>query len=139
MAEKGEIMERKALGKGISALIPEKGNRVEEVSDRIADIEVSRVSPSPYQPRVFFKQEKLDELVESIKKKGIVQPLLVREAAEGKYELIAGERRLRAVKNSSVAENSRPERSSCNPGLAERAKMRSRGASMITMKTVWLV
>lgn len=90
-------MERKALGKGISALIPEKEKALEK-SERIVNVQVSGISTSRYQPREFFKKEKLDELVSSIKEKGIVQPVLVRETQDGRYELIAGERRLRAVK-----------------------------------------
>lgn len=90
-------MERKVLGKGISALIPEKETQLEK-SERIADVAISRISPSKYQPRAMFKKERLDELIASIKEKGVVQPVLVREGEEGNYELIAGERRLRAVK-----------------------------------------
>jgi len=90
-------MERKVLGKGILALIPEKEKTVDQ-SERVVNIEVSKISPSKYQPRALFKKERLDELVSSIKEKGVVQPLLIREDREGHYELIAGERRLRAVK-----------------------------------------
>ncbi|NQU73572.1 MAG: ParB/RepB/Spo0J family partition protein [Candidatus Omnitrophica bacterium] len=90
-------MERKVLGKGISALIPEKETQLEK-SERIADVAISRISPSKYQPRAMFKKERLDELIASIKEKGVVQPVLIREVEEGNYELIAGERRLRAVK-----------------------------------------
>lgn len=89
-------MERKVLGKGLSALIPEKDVPMEQ-SDRIVSIEVSRISPSKYQPREIFKKERLNELIASIREKGVVQPVLVREVPSG-YELIAGERRLRAIK-----------------------------------------
>lgn len=91
-------MERKALGKGIAALIPERDTSFLDKSESIIDIEVSRISPSKYQPREIFKKERLDELVSSIREKGVVQPVLVRENKDGGYELIAGERRLRAVK-----------------------------------------
>jgi len=90
-------MERKVLGKGISALIPEKETQLEK-SERIADVDVSLISPSKYHPRALFKKERLDELIASIKEKGVVQPVLIREVKGGRYELIAGERRLRAVK-----------------------------------------
>jgi len=91
-------MERKALGKGISALIPEKEMVSMDASESVVQIQVSKVLPSKYQPREFFKKEKLDELISSIKEKGVVQPVLVRGIPTGEYELIAGERRLRAVK-----------------------------------------
>jgi len=90
-------MDRKVLGKGISALIPEMDIQLEQ-GERVLNIEVSRVFASKYQPRVVFKKERLDELIASIREKGVVQPILVRETADGNYELIAGERRLRAVK-----------------------------------------
>ncbi|MFA4889926.1 MAG: ParB/RepB/Spo0J family partition protein [Candidatus Omnitrophota bacterium] len=91
-------MERKALGKGISALIPEREKAAPDSVESVINIDISRISPSRYQPREFFKKEKLQELISSIREKGVVQPVLVREKAEGGYELIAGERRFRAVK-----------------------------------------
>jgi ParB family chromosome partitioning protein len=91
-------MERKALGKGISALIPEREQTTFTDSERVVNIDVARISPSRYQPREFFKKEKLHELMSSIKEKGVVQPVLVREKSGSGYELIAGERRFRAVK-----------------------------------------
>ncbi|MEI8175451.1 MAG: ParB/RepB/Spo0J family partition protein [Candidatus Omnitrophota bacterium] len=90
-------MENRALGKGISALIPEV-EREEPTGERVANIEVARVFASKYQPREIFKKDRLDELVNSIREKGVVQPILVRETPENRFELIAGERRLRAVK-----------------------------------------
>lgn len=91
-------MERKALGKGISALIPEREITSQDVSESVVNIDISRISPSKYQPREMFRKEKLDELISSIKEKGVVQPVLVRQRQDGGYELIAGERRFRAVK-----------------------------------------
>jgi ParB family chromosome partitioning protein len=67
-------------------------------AESVINIDVAKISPSKYQPREFFKKDKLHELVSSIREKGVVQPVLVRERAEGGYELIAGERRLRAVR-----------------------------------------
>jgi len=90
-------MDRKVLGKGISALIPER-EMISDRSERVVNIDIAKVSASKYQPREFFKKERLEELVSSIREKGVVQPVLVRERAGGTYELIAGERRLRAVK-----------------------------------------
>jgi ParB family chromosome partitioning protein len=95
-------MEKKALGRGLSALIPQKELQPESTSqDTVLQIPVSRIRTNKYQPRVDFNSEKLHELMNSIKEKGVVQPVLVRRAADG-YELIAGERRLRAVKSVGI-------------------------------------
>lgn len=89
-------MERKVLGKGLSALIPEKKEL--GASTQIIEIEISRIRQNRYQPRCDVNKETLQELVNSIKEKGVVQPVLVRPIKDGNFELIAGERRLRAVK-----------------------------------------
>ncbi len=96
----------KALGKGLQALIPEvQESDTSElaVSARtgLTTVAISEIKPNRYQPRTAFKTEKLDELVASIKEKGIVQPVLVRKADIG-YELIAGERRFRAAKKLNL-------------------------------------
>lgn len=85
-------MERKALGKGISALIPEK-----EVvpKNEIIYVQTDKIKPNPFQPREDFNSQSIEELAQSIKEKGVIQPLLVRRKGDD-YELIAGERRLRA-------------------------------------------
>ena len=85
----------KRLGKGLGALIPEK--TTVDAAERIGKIKVSSIVPSKMQPRKKFSSEKLKELKDSIKEKGIIQPVVVRPAEIG-YELIAGERRFRAVK-----------------------------------------
>ena len=82
---------RKALGKGISSLIPNKG----QVSIRVTEIPVKDVVANKYQPRKNFGDTKLKELTASIQEKGVIQPVLVQKSGM-KYELIAGERRLRA-------------------------------------------
>jgi len=88
----------KGLGKGLGALI---NTRVaapvpsEEQGERIQQIQLDQIVPSPLQPRTEFPTEQLHDLVESIRERGIIQPLIVRLAG-GKYELIAGERRFRA-------------------------------------------
>lgn len=93
-------MEKRALGKGLSALIPQMDDsRVEQ--ERVLQIPISQIKTNKYQPRVEFNQEKLNDLINSIKEKGIVQPILVRKTTDG-YELIAGERRLRAVKSIGI-------------------------------------
>jgi ParB family chromosome partitioning protein len=95
-------MEHKALGKGLSALIPDQPASVDN-SVRVLMLKVEDIHPNPYQPRVEFKQEELDDLANSIKEKGVIQPLLVRPKPGG-YELIAGERRLRAAKSLGLSE-----------------------------------
>jgi ParB family chromosome partitioning protein len=93
-------MEKKVLGKGLSALIPEQA---EERANNISYVKLERVKPNPLQPRENFDQKRLEELVSSIREKGVLQPVLVR-AKEGDYELIAGERRLRAAKALGISE-----------------------------------
>jgi len=91
-------MNRKALGKGINALIPEFEMGVHEVDPSSAkDLLVDEISPNRMQPRSFFNDDKLEELVASIKEHGILQPVVVQKADSG-YELIVGERRWRASK-----------------------------------------
>lgn len=85
-------MERNVLGKGLSALIPEG----KEAREKIQDLAIHSIEASAYQPRTFFSEERLNELADSIREKGIVQPILVRQSG-GRYEIIAGERRFRAA------------------------------------------
>ncbi|SET01136.1 ParB/RepB/Spo0J family partition protein [Anaerobranca gottschalkii] len=89
-------MSKKGLGRGLSALIPELPQQ-DINPNSIQDIPISRIRPNPKQPRKNFSQESLQELAESIKIHGIIQPIVVR-SIEGGYELVAGERRLRASK-----------------------------------------
>jgi ParB family transcriptional regulator, chromosome partitioning protein len=87
-------MAKKGLGKGLESLIP-----ISNIKDRsyVTEVEVDRLMPNLYQPRQDFDQEKMDELKKSIKTHGIIQPIIVRESTEG-YEIVAGERRLKAAK-----------------------------------------
>jgi ParB family chromosome partitioning protein len=85
-------MERRALGKGIAALIPEKEA---VVKNEIIYVQSNQIKPNPFQPREEFNQEHIEELAQSIKEKGVIQPLLARRRGDN-YELIAGERRFRA-------------------------------------------
>lgn len=101
-------MEKKALGRGLSALLTPTttisaypANTKQSGNEQILNIPVAQIKTNKYQPRLDFNQEKMNELVSSIKEKGIIQPVLVRKAADG-YELIAGERRLRAVRSMGV-------------------------------------
>ncbi len=87
-------MSKRGLGKGLEALIP----RVEQKEKGfILEIEVENLTPNLFQPRKNFNKEKMEELKESIKKHGIIQPIVARKMANG-YEIIAGERRLKAAK-----------------------------------------
>src|SRR3989338_7839695 len=100
-------MEKRALGRGLSALIPTKDTITKEAEitathqEKILQIPISQVRTSKYQPRIEFNVERLNELISSIKEKGVVQPILVRRSPDG-YELIAGERRLRGAKASGM-------------------------------------
>lgn len=94
----------KRLGKGLGALIPEMNTEDDELGrspERLREVDVSEVKPNPFQPRETFDPIALDELKQSIAAKGIIQPITVREAGSG-YELIAGERRLRAVNDLGI-------------------------------------
>ncbi|MFH1190342.1 MAG: ParB/RepB/Spo0J family partition protein [Candidatus Omnitrophota bacterium] len=97
-------MANKALGRGLEALLtPVAIDTVSStiapqiMSDHVIQVPVSQIKANKYQPRTDFNQEKLNELISSVKEKGVIQPVLVRRTADG-YELIAGERRLRAVR-----------------------------------------
>ncbi len=93
-----------ALGRGLEALIPTtpqaKGNRSD---NGFIQCDIDLIHPNRYQPRTHFAADELEELCESIKTQGIIQPLLVRKGANG-YEIVAGERRLRAAKMAGLAE-----------------------------------
>lgn len=92
-------MQRKGLGKGLSALIPESsillGGRT------IVNVDVNKLTPNPRQPRGEFHPDTINELADSIKAQGIMQPIIVRPR-NGKYEIIAGERRWRAAKKAGL-------------------------------------
>ncbi|MDO8525928.1 MAG: ParB/RepB/Spo0J family partition protein [Candidatus Omnitrophota bacterium] len=89
------MLTNKALGKGLSALIPAREG-FQANKESILNIPIANIKPNKHQPRLEFNKEKLEELMSSIKEKGVIQPVLVRKAGDG-YELIAGERRLRAA------------------------------------------
>ena len=88
-------MDNKVLGKGLSALIPEKSEQI--LSDNVTQIKISLIKDNRLQPRTYYDEEKLSELVASIKEKGVLQPILVRKIGAD-YEVIAGERRLKAAR-----------------------------------------
>ena len=89
-----------SLGRGLSAILGTKSNKKEYTQDnslaRIHEISINEIQTNPFQPRINFKQEKLDELALSIKELGVIQPITVREIDINKYQLISGERRYKA-------------------------------------------
>lgn len=96
-------MENRALGKGLSALIPEKSklteleNPVDNLNPSVFYVNINLIADNKLQPRINYDQDKLDELKNSIREQGVLQPILVRIKGSG-YEVIAGERRLRAAR-----------------------------------------
>jgi ParB family transcriptional regulator, chromosome partitioning protein len=93
------MTKKNALGRGLGALIEGVEKEVlERKVEANLDISVDSIDANPFQPRTSFDDQSLEELASSIKKLGIVQPLTVREAGNGRYQLIAGERRLRAAR-----------------------------------------
>lgn len=93
---------RKALGRGLDSLIPSLGDINPQGSSSISDIEISRIVPNPDQPRRTFDEDSLDELAASIRELGVVQPLTLRLADDGNYQIIAGERRWRAASRAGL-------------------------------------
>lgn len=89
---------QRGLGKGINALFPEveKDNK-----DSIQEIEISKCRPNPYQPRKSFQADSIEELKDSIKEYGVIQPIIVRKSLKG-YEIVVGERRYRAAKEAGL-------------------------------------
>ncbi|WP_418537713.1 ParB/RepB/Spo0J family partition protein [Odoribacter laneus] len=95
------MVKRSALGRGLGALITDAAEDPKQRPEAVAAIQELRledIRPNPFQPRTEFDEEALNELAASIKSIGIVQPITVRAIEEGKYEIIAGERRFRASK-----------------------------------------
>ncbi|UVT15855.1 MAG: ParB/RepB/Spo0J family partition protein [Nitrospira sp.] len=96
-------MEKKALGKGLDALLPSsKVAKPAETAD-VQRIRIEDIVPNRYQPRQTFASEELADLTASIKESGVLQPIIVRRKGDGIYELIAGERRWRACKEAGLA------------------------------------
>jgi len=87
-------MKRKALGKGLDALISSSNKDSE-----LRKVKLENIVPNEYQPRHTFNQKEIDELAQSIKENGLIQPIVVREKNEGVFEIVSGERRFRALKS----------------------------------------
>ena len=91
-------MEKKALGRGLEALLPVTGGKAMSEYKEVQELSIDHILPNRYQPRREFSDSELTELAESVKQNGLLQPILVRRKGDGFFELIAGERRLRAAK-----------------------------------------
>ncbi|MFA5020795.1 MAG: ParB/RepB/Spo0J family partition protein [Patescibacteria group bacterium] len=101
------------LGRGLNSLIPSRKPAADfvvdpqlheamETNDRVSQLPVNNISPNPHQPRQVFDDEAMGELAESIKEHGVIQPIIVTKKGVDAYELIAGERRLRAAKRAGL-------------------------------------
>jgi len=92
-------MSKKALGKGLGAFIPDEFSILKE--ERYAEIEIDEIKPNPFQPRMKFDDQSIDELARSIKESGVVQPVLV-APEDDHYKIIVGERRWRAAQKAGL-------------------------------------
>jgi ParB family chromosome partitioning protein len=91
---------KKGLGKGLGALIPD-ADLLSRSGDQFFYCEIEEITPNPYQPRQHVRDKALEDLVDSVRERGILQPLLVRRTEQG-YQLIAGERRWRAAQTAGL-------------------------------------
>ncbi len=91
-------MTRRALGRGLSALLSDSAAH----GDELLEVDIDLIDPNPHQPRSNFNEEKLNELAQSIRSNGLVQPLLLRRIANGRYQIVAGERRWRAAQRAGL-------------------------------------
>lgn len=96
-------MQKKGLGRGLSALIADAGSIARETDAPNFLVDIDRITPSPFQPRRSFDEAKIEELAASVRNQGIIQPLVVRRKGDH-YELIAGERRWRAAMKAGLRE-----------------------------------
>jgi ParB family transcriptional regulator, chromosome partitioning protein len=92
-------MTRRALGRGLSALLSDKPATT---SEEMVEIDLDLIEPNTFQPRTSFDEERLEQLAQSIRANGIIQPLLVRRLSADKYQLVAGERRWRAAQRAGL-------------------------------------
>lgn len=101
-----KAIKKQALGRGLSALLKDPENDIKSVEDKNADkvvgniieLDIDAIEINPFQPRTNFNEESLQELATSIRELGVIQPITVRKMEFNKYQLISGERRLRASK-----------------------------------------
>jgi len=106
-----QASKKQALGRGLSALLKDPENDIKSAQDKNADkvvgniieLEIDAIEINPYQPRTHFNEESLQELASSIKELGVIQPITVRKLDFNKFQLISGERRLRASKLAGLS------------------------------------
>ena len=98
---------KKVLGRNLSSILKDSNNKSKLISNFKknfgSEIEISKIKLNPYQPRSTFKREKLDELITSIKNIGLVQPITIKQTSKNNFQLISGERRLRAFKELGIS------------------------------------
>jgi ParB family chromosome partitioning protein len=106
-----KAIQKQALGRGLSALLKDPENDIKSIGDKNADkvvgniieLDIDAIEINPFQPRTNFNEESLQELASSIKELGVIQPITVRKLDFNKYQLISGERRLRASRLIGLA------------------------------------
>ena len=98
---------KKVLGRNLSSILKDSNNKSKLISNFKKnfgnEIEISKIKLNPFQPRSTFKREKLDELITSIKNIGLVQPITIKQTSKNNFQLISGERRLRAFKELGIS------------------------------------
>jgi ParB family chromosome partitioning protein len=101
-------VQKKALGRGLGALIPSKPAAeppaAPPATTGLASVPIEQISPNPYQPRRTFNDASIEDLARSVREHGIIQPLVVTRTGDNKYRLIAGERRFRAAQKAGLSE-----------------------------------
>src|ERR687891_2962109 len=95
------VEKRPALGRGLSALIPDTPAAAPAAGDRSLEIDVDLLRPNKFQPRTQMDDDRIEDLARSIRGNGIIQPIVVRQVEKG-YEIIAGERRWRAAQRAGL-------------------------------------
>ncbi len=96
-------VKRGGLGRGLGALISASPEADPELGAHFAEVAVDAIEPNPRQPREAFDEEAMAELVTSIREVGVLQPVVVRAIADGRYQLVMGERRLRASREAGLS------------------------------------
>ncbi len=115
------MAKKNALGRGLGALIDDGGEDNLQLTAAVNEIPVRNIEANPWQPRSKFDEEALDELADSIKEIGIIQPITVRQLENGNYQLITGERRYRAARKLGLKSMPAFVRSADDQGMLEMA------------------
>jgi len=96
------MAQRKALGRGLSALLGTPTPETEVDTEKLREIDIDRIVPNTQQPRKYFNEEALNELADSIRAHGLIQPIIVQPLPDNLFQLIAGERRWRAAQKAGL-------------------------------------